>query len=508
LALSFLGLLTACDVPTAVESESISFPGAVYPTDSLYQELQWQYEAIQAPEAWGIVESSDYSGDFSEVVVAVLDSGVLGTHQDLEQNLLFDPVDAGRGYDFVSATQSGDGDGYDPDPTDPGGTYFCNGSSVQTSWHGTHVTGSVAAEHDNVGVVGTGASLITVLPIRGLTDCGGLLTDISNGIRYAADTADELGLSPQRRAQVINMSLGGSFDDPNMYDSVQGAVDKGISVVAASGNTGSEQLIYPAAFDNVIAVGAVDGADTRASYSNWGSALDFVAPGGAADGPPGDPCGPIDACIASTSGPDDDTYAYQAGTSQATPHVAGVIGLLYAYEPNLTQSEVYTILMETAKDLGEPGWDPEYGHGLVQAGEALKYLINVLEGQPIQPMGGGAEPQQSEGGAGIGSIPNGQPQGGRPPQQGAILPPAEPDAYDSTTVIIRISDAAASEAGGADAVASRLVAEYGLAGADGAGTIRTVELASGQSPAEVIQALAADPAVQYAQPNYRYQLIR
>ena len=151
-------------------------------------------------------------------------------------------------------------------------------------------------------------------------------------------------------------------------------------------------------------------------------------------------------------------------------------------------------------DLGPAGWDEEYGHGLVQAGAALKYLIEIEDGLPIAPMGAGGSRER-------GSVPRTAPKGSKPPDSGPIMPPADPDAYDAGTVVVRIKDSAAADPG-VDAVIARLLSEHGLAAARGSGKIRTLTLGAGQDVGSMIQTLAADPQVKYAQPNYRYQLIQ
>lgn len=519
IALSF-ALFSACDVPTAVEYQAVEFPAPVEPSSERLYGEQWHYLNVDLPDAWGIVDSGNY--EFQSVVVAVIDSGVLGTHEDLVKNLLFSETDTARGYDFYSDYVEAEPDenvadgqvGRDPDPTDPG--YCVSGNEIYGStWHGTHVTGTVAAAKNDLGVAGIGWRHQVVLPIRALSDCNGFFSDISDALTYAADVGGDDIPQPERAAKVINLSLGGSYEDPSMYSIVQEAVDKGITIVAASGNkadSGNSTLLFPAAFDNVLAVGATGNDNRRAFYSNYGPALDFVGPGGSTEGREID-CSTVvyGDCVVSTFGPADDDYDEHQGTSQATPHVAGIVALLYAYEPNLTQEQVYTILMETALDLGEPGWDEEYGHGLVQAGAALRYLIEAEEGMPVRPMsgeqenGGGGAESSAGGAAGIRGT---QPRGTRPAMSGAIPPPSDREAYDATSVIVRVTDSAASGAGGADAVVSRLLSEYGLAGASGSGKIRTLRLRQDQSPAEMIEQLSEDSAVQYAQPNYRYRLIR
>jgi len=289
------------------------------PTDPSYS-LQWGLPAIHAPGAW------DYGLGSASVVVAVIDSGVDLDHPDLDAQIQL------GGWDFVDN---------DNDPNDVLG-------------HGTHVAGIVAAEANN-GVGGSGtAPGCKILPVRVLNALGeGDTFTLAEGIRYATDNG----------ADVINMSLGGESPSTALSLAVAYAIDNDVVVVAAAGNTYNENpsvpaVQYPAREPGVIAVGAVTQTLGIATYSNRDSTLDIVAPGGTTGG-----------FIYSTyigGG-----FAYMAGTSMATPFVAGTAALMRSENPAATQAEIAAGLLETARDLGTTGRDDTFGYGLVQADVAV-----------------------------------------------------------------------------------------------------------------------------------------
>jgi serine protease len=327
----------------------------VEPNDAYYG-LQWHYEQIRLPEAWAISTGS------TQTVVAVLDTGI-APHPDV-------PAGAG-GYDFVSDPwMARDGNGRDPDPTDPGDLAYGSWST----FHGTHVAGTVGARTNNAtGVAGVCWS-VHLLHVRVLGRGGGTSFDIGEGIRYAAGLSNASGQVPPAAARVINMSLGGPGPDTIMEQACVAARAAGVLVVAAAGNDTSTGTFSPASFASVISVGSVGYAKTRAPYSNYGPNLDLMAPGGNAgvdQNADGYEDGVLSAHRDDFWSPPVDGYEFMQGTSMASPHVAGVAGLLFAVDPTLTADEARTILQETAQDLGLPGRDNDFGHGLVDAYAAL-----------------------------------------------------------------------------------------------------------------------------------------
>jgi putative cell wall-binding protein len=273
-------------------------------------------------------------GDGAGVVVAVLDSGVDGTHPDL----------AGKVLAGVDATVS-------PPATIPAGT------NSDTVGHGTAVAGVIAAGRDDgVGIAGV-APGARILPVR-VGDANGITTAAFLRGMYAAR---------DRGAKVINLSFGGCGYDPAEQAAVNAAVAGGAIVVAAAGNLapgheGEQVSVYPAAYDNVIAVGATTRDDGHAPYSVTGSFVDVSAPGGSGEGTPDTdivvPWLPFAGCPAPC-------YTIEAGTSFAAPHVSAAVALAWGADPGLSPLAVAGVVLGTAIDLGPPGTDPAFGAGRV-----------------------------------------------------------------------------------------------------------------------------------------------
>ncbi len=323
------------------------------PNDPLYP-YQWnfyndEYGGINLESAWEVS-----TGDRS-VVVAVIDTGVAyedyveSTRRGRFKTIVYEQApDLSEtnfvpGYDFVND---------DAHPNDDEG-------------HGTHVAGTIAQSTNNsIGVAGI-AFNTSIMPVKVLDSRGsGTYTDIAEGIYFAADNG----------ADVINMSLGGPNASTTLEEALAYAYAKGVTIVAAAGNDGTDSVSYPAAYNAyVIAVGATRYDETLSYYSNYGPDLDLVAPGGDTNvDQNGDGYG--DGILQQTFGdnPTDWGYFYYQGTSMATPHVAGVAALVIA--SGVTGPDnVRRVLESTAKDLGAPGWDPVYGWGRVDAAAALGY---------------------------------------------------------------------------------------------------------------------------------------
>lgn len=338
------------------------------PGDEYYR-YQWHYPLINLPAAWDITTGSN------NVTVAVIDTGVLLRHPDLQGQLI-------AGYDFIAdAARARDGSGIDADPDDPGDRTGAGGSS---SFHGTHVAGTVAASSNTTRGVAGVAWQSRIMPIRVLGQGGGTSFDIMQGVLYAAGLANASGTVPARRADVLNLSLGGgSFSqaEQNVYTQARNA---GAIIVAAAGNESTAVPQYPASYDGVISVSAVSIRKTLASYSNSGVAVDVAAPGGDGGDVNGDG---QDDMVLSTDGDDSSgqiafAYGFKAGTSMATPHVAGVIALMKAVNPALTPNDIDTLLAagRLTVDIGPAGRDNSFGHGLI---DALKSV------QAAQAGGGG-----------------------------------------------------------------------------------------------------------------------
>lgn len=350
----------------------------IVPDDEEY-ELQWHYEQINLPDAWDTTTGSD------NIIVAVLDTGILSGHPDLAGRLI-------PGYDFVtSLSRSQDGDGIDPDSEDPGD----DPRNQSSSFHGTHVAGTVgAATNNSIGVAGV-TWQTRIMPVRVLGAGGGTSSEVAQGIRFAAGLANSSDTVPDEPAHVINMSLGGSGTSQIEQDAITDARAAGVVVIAAAGNDSSSDIYSPASLDGVISVSAVAVTGQKASYSNYGESVDVAAPGGEFWDSDGDD--KLDA-VRSTLGDDsgDFTYRYYQGTSMASPHMAGVVALMLAMNPALTPDDIDMLLAGThpdtstriTTDLGREGRDDKFGHGLINAAAAVLAASELPGGgMPVDPQG-------------------------------------------------------------------------------------------------------------------------
>ncbi len=331
----------------------------VTPDDPLYSS-QWHYDQIHLPGAWDLTMGSP------DVIVAVVDSGVLINHPDLAGKL------TGTGYDFVSdETLAGDGDGIDDNPDDPGDHARGDNSST---FHGTHVAGTIGAATGNgTGVAGAGW-LTRVMAVRSLgMDGVGTDYDLSQGIRYAAGLENDSGTVPADPADIINLSLGSEIDSSVLSAAVQDARDQGVIVIAAAGNEATDQPLYPAAYDAVVSVSAVDYAANLAIYSSYGSTIDVAAPGGDAtvdlnSDDRGD--GVFSTLGSDGSGTINMVYGINQGTSMAAPHMSAVAALMKALRPEMTPDELDAFLAsgQITTDIGDPNF---FGAGLIDAQKAV-----------------------------------------------------------------------------------------------------------------------------------------
>ena len=333
------------------------------PNDTSYASQWHYYEAtagLNLPTAW---DKSTGSG----VVVAVLDTG-FRPHADLAANLL-------PGYDFIGdLAVANDGNGRDGDASDPGdwvAANECGGTHAarNSSWHGTHVAGTIAAvTHNASGVAGV-AYGAKVVPARVLGQCGGYTSDIADAIIWASGGSVSGVPANANPAKVINMSLGGGGScDATTQSAINSARSRGTTVVVAAGNSNANAGSYsPASCAGVITVAAVGRTGSRAYYSNYGAVVDVAAPGG--DMSTGASNGVLSTMNAGTTVPAADNYAYYQGTSMATPHVAGVVALMLAKNAALTPDEVETRLKSSTRAF--TGTCSQCGTGLVDANAAV-----------------------------------------------------------------------------------------------------------------------------------------
>ena len=344
---------------------------ALVPDDAQYA-YQWHYPAINLPQAWDITTGN------TNVVVAVIDTGVLLNHPDLQGRLT-------GGYDFISdPTFSLDGDGIDDNPDDPG-DQAVGGSS----FHGTHVAGTVGALTDN----GSGVAGVTwstrIMPLRVLGLYGGTSYDIQQAILYAAGLANDSDTVPTQPADIINLSLGGSQYSAAEQAVIDQARSQGIIIVAAAGNESSASASYPAAYNGVVSVSAVDLEFRLAWYSNFGASIDIAAPGGdrSADlNNDGYPDGVLSTAGDDSGGSINFVYSRLDGTSMASPHVAGVAALMKSIYSQLTPDQ-FDLALEAGlitEDLGAAGRDNQFGYGLIDALKAVQEAqrLNVGGGLP------------------------------------------------------------------------------------------------------------------------------
>lgn len=294
--------------------DDVTVKALVTPNDSQYGS-QYGPGMMGFPAAWGQVGYGT-----TAVTVAMIDTGIRRTHQDLTGGRVL------AGYDYYNN---------DADPADDCG-------------HGTHTSGTVGATTNN-GVGVAGMAQVKLLPYKALSganilgQCSGSASQIANAIRAAADNG----------ANIISMSIGGP-DSTVEHDAVTYAYNKGVIIVAAAGNDGSNNSIdYPGAYPESIAVAALDSTKTRASYSDGGPQLDISAPG---------------SNVISTYNSSDTSYSSLSGTSMATPHVAGALALAMSCAPaGTTRTQLVNALYSTAEDLGTAGRDDSYGYGLARA---------------------------------------------------------------------------------------------------------------------------------------------
>ena len=288
------------------------------PNDPFYV-YQHYLDTVRVPTAW------DRSTGSPSQVVAVIDTGVDGTHPDLRGRTV-------AGYNAI--TKAG----------------IAAGAASDDNGHGSMVSGIIAAGTGNgEGIAGV-AWNAEVMPVKVLD---------SNGEGADSDVVDGINWAVAHGAKIVNLSLGGDADSPVLHDAVSSAVANGAVVVVAAGNSGDDVPQYPAAYPEAVAVAATDTDGALTDFSSYGSWVDVAAPG----------FGILSTEIADSSG--NDNYAYGDGTSFSAPIVSGVVALLRAQTPTLTPAQVLERLRSTARDAGPRGIDPYFGAGIVDATNAV-----------------------------------------------------------------------------------------------------------------------------------------
>lgn len=359
------------------------------PNDPQYAN-QWHYkyvagssEGLNLPPAW------DITTGLSTTVVAVIDTGILN-HTDLVGRTV-------PGYDFITDVFSAnDGNGRDNNPADPGDwvdTGECGAAQFDaSSWHGTHVAGTIgAASNNGLGVTGVNWNA-KILPVRVLGKCGGNISDIADSMRWAAGLSVSGIPANANPADVINMSLGGSGAcSTTEQNAVNAVVAAGTAVVVSAGNSNANASGFtPASCSGVITVASNDRYGDRAWYSNYGSTIEVTAPGGDTTILSDGVLSTLDG--GTTTPANNNSYAYYQGTSMAAPHVAGLASLILGQNPGMTPAQLLTHLQATARPFpsGSTCNTSNCGAGIVDAYNALNmaslgmsvYLPTVMNNYP------------------------------------------------------------------------------------------------------------------------------
>jgi subtilisin len=297
-------------MPLAVHSNGPSF--------RLIEDLPWGITDVTAPDAWALGGSGAYGAG---IKVAYLDSGADQSHPDLLLSGGYNPV-SGSGSDWNDDIAS------------------CNG-------HGTHVAGTIAARHNDVGVVGV-APEVSLYAIKVFQDMSG------SCLAYTSSQISGLDWAVKNGVRVVSVSIGGTSFSSSYQSAISSAASKGTYMVAAAGNNGSSTMTFPGGYQDVISVASVDGGNNHSSWSNYGPTLTISAPG--------------ESILSTMPG---GSYGYKSGTSMATPHVAGVVALILAHYPGISRTDMLNRLQAGALDLGAAGRDDVYGWGLARAREAM-----------------------------------------------------------------------------------------------------------------------------------------
>jgi thermitase len=274
---------------------------------------QWSLDKIGADIAW------EFSAG-QAITVAVIDSGIDANHPDLAGRIV------------------------------PGHNFFDHSSDVtDLCGHGTHVAGIIAGAANNaLGMAGV-AHQAVIMPLKVIgNDCLGNYSRLMEAIVYAVDNG----------VRILSITSGGGFEHNGLHDAIKYAQSKGVLVVVAAGNRGDDLPFYPGSFSESFTIAGTDQGDNKYTNSNFGKQIDLSAPA---------------VGIYSTyyTANDGSTYAYMTGTSMATPHVAAVAALILAVDPKLPLAELESALINSATDLGEPGWDPIFGWGRLTAWRAV-----------------------------------------------------------------------------------------------------------------------------------------
>jgi serine protease len=353
---------------------TLAIVGEFPPNDRNYSYQRWHYDQINLPAAMSRITQLP-TQPTQRPLVAVIDDGVVLDHPDLQPQLF------SQGRSFISRTVAGDGNSASGDnPAVP---------SDDPVFHGTHVAGTVgAATYDALGGAGT-APMAQILPLRVFPPKNGAAqVDVINAMLYAARLSNNSGLLPARRADVINLSLGGDRPcDAAYQDAVTRVRAAGVIVVAAAGNSGRNDIGQraavgsPANCNGVVAVSALDARKQVTRYSNTGSQIAVAAPGGDGSQSTTGSGAPdlvySDLATFDANSRRQPSFGGLQGTSMASPHVAGVMALMRYVNPNLTVAQVDSLIINgtLTDELGAAGRDVDFGYGLINALKAVNAAL-------------------------------------------------------------------------------------------------------------------------------------
>ncbi len=366
-----------------VEPDIRAYAMAVTPNDTDYAK---QWDLVEATGGMNVPSAWDKTTG-SGVTVAVIDTGY-AAHSDLASNVV-------AGYDFISSSADArDGNGRDADSKDEGdwnataGECGTGSTASSSSWHGTHVAGTIAAvTHNSKGIAGI-AYNAKIQPVRVLGKCGGSSSDIADAITWASGgTVSGVPANPTP-AKVINLSLGGASSTcPSVYQTaINGAVSRGTTVVVAAGNSNANTSGFtPANCSNVITVASTNRAGARSYYSNYGTLVDVSAPGGEtrnATDTPGTVTTPENAIYSTLNSgattQSTENYKPYQGTSMAAPHIAGLAALMKSAKSTLTPAEIESAIKSNARPL--PGaCTGGCGSGIADAAKTVNAVTGTTQ---------------------------------------------------------------------------------------------------------------------------------
>ncbi|MGH8849673.1 MAG: S8 family peptidase, partial [Casimicrobiaceae bacterium] len=371
------------------------------PNDPDYPQ-QWHYQSppgepagADLPPAWDVTTGA------AAIVVAVIDTGSMPLHPDL----------AGRyvgGYDMISDPHiANDGDGRDADASDPGdwvtnaeslSGFFAGCQAANSSWHGTHVAGTIgAASNNGIGVAGVNW-VSRILPVRALGKCGGFDSDIIDAIVWAAGgVVPDVPINPNP-ARVLNLSIGGAGTCGAYQGAIDTALSAGAVVTIAAGNDNQDaSLSSPGNCNGVITVAAIGRQGQRAAYSNFGALVEIAAPGGDFSD-----SGVLSTLNSGVTFRRSYIYADYYGTSMATAHVAGIASLILSANPSLTPAQVLAVIQNTARafptQTARDCTTALCGAGIIDAGAAVAAIALP---PTTTSLGSGANPANAGGSVGL-----------------------------------------------------------------------------------------------------------